>query len=54
MHNRWAIKERIPFIRATKFIPRVMTNRLPADSLRVLEATHVRTISTVLLDKAMT
>lgn len=53
MHNSWAIKERIPFIRATKFIPREMTNRLIADSPRALETTYVRTISTILLDKAM-
>lgn len=54
MHNRWAIKERIPFVRATRFIPRVMTNRLPAGSINALETTYVCTRYIALLDKAMT
>ena len=35
----WAVQEDIPFIRAIRFIPAVMKQRLPAESLMALDTT---------------
>lgn len=34
---RWAIREHIPFIRVTRFVPKVMINKLPAQYIKSLE-----------------
>ena len=37
--SSWAVREDIPFIRAVRFIPIAMKQRLPAQYLRALDTT---------------
>lgn len=35
----WAVREDIPFIRAVRFVPAVMKQKLPAEYLKALDTT---------------
>lgn len=37
--SRWAVREDIPFIRAVRFVPAIMKQRLPAQYLKALDTT---------------
>lgn len=37
--HRWAVREDIPFIRAVRFVPAIMKQRLPAQYLKALDTT---------------
>ena len=37
--SRWAVREDIPFIRAVRFVPIVMKQKLPAEYIKALDTT---------------